>query len=206
MLNRMPTFTIYFDSETGGVLPKHPTIQLAAIAINDETGEEIGQFECKIRFDEAECDPEALKMNHYTPEAWKDAIAPDLAALKFAAFAKPFMCIEMVSKKTGNPYRVGKLAGHNALTFDLPRLRQLFGSNFFPFSYHVRDTLQRALWYFDEHLEISRPDNLKLGTLCSFFGIDVTDGAHDALYDVRLSAALARAIQNTEAERMVGAA
>lgn len=36
--------TIYFDLETGGVEPRHPNIQLAAIAIDDKTGLELSGY------------------------------------------------------------------------------------------------------------------------------------------------------------------
>ena len=186
------SYTIFFDTETGGVLPHQPTIQLAGIVVDDSDWSEKASFECKIKFDEKDADPEALKINHYTPEAWRDAIPGPVAALRFAKFCEPYRSIQMVSKRTGNPYSVGKLAGHNAATFDLPRLRQLFGENFFPFSYHVKDTLQRALWFYEEHPEVKRPESLKLSVLCESFGICV-DGAHEALADVRMSAAIAKA-------------
>ncbi len=193
------SYTIYFDTETGGVLPSHPTIQLAAVAIEDGTWKEAAGFERKIKFNEADADPEALKINHYDPEVWRlNAVPVGAAVMHFGKFCEPYRSIEMMSKRTNKPYSVGKLAGHNAATFDLPRLRGMFGENFFPFSYHVKDTLQRALWFFDEHPELTRPPSLKLSVLCEYFGI-VTAGAHDALADVRMSAAIARAF--AEAER-----
>jgi DNA polymerase III epsilon subunit-like protein len=191
------SYTIIFDFETGGVEPRHPSIQLAAIAVDDSTWAEVAAFEAKIKFNEADADSEALKINHYTPEAWKDALPAGVVAMRFAKFCEPYRSIQMVSKRTGNPYSVGKLAGHNAATFDLPRLRQLFGENFFPFSYHVKDTLQRALWFYDEHPEIKRPESLKLSVLCESFGICI-DGAHDALVDVRMSAAIAKAFMEAD--------
>jgi DNA polymerase III epsilon subunit-like protein len=195
------SYTTFFDTETGGVSPAHPTIQLAAVAIDDATWEEVSSFERKICFNEADCDPEALRLNHYNAAVWANEAKPaDRVAAQFAFWAKPYLCIEMVSK-AGNPYSVGKLAGHNALTFDLPRLRGMFGQMFFPFSYHVKDTLQRAMWFFDEHPDLKRPANLKLGTLCSHFQIPIDEGAHDALVDVRLSAALAKAIRDAETRR-----
>ena len=180
--------TIYFDLETGGVNTE-PSIQLAAIAVRDLDGTELAAFEQKIQFDPAKCSPEALAMNHYTPEAWMGAVPPQEAASRFMHFAEPYKCIEMLSKRTGDPYRVGKLAGYNALTFDYPRLRAMFGTAFFPFSYHVRDILQRAIFWCEENDK--RPENLRLGTMCAYFGIP-TDGQHEALTDVRLTAALYR--------------
>lgn len=186
--------TVYFDFETGGVLETQPSIQIAAIVVDDDSGAELSAFERKIKFDPALCDPKALEINHYTAEAWKDALPPGVVAMQFANFIKPHSCIEMISKRTGAPYNVAKGSGYNALTFDWPRLKALFGTNFLPVSYHVRDVLQRAMFWFDEHPESARPKDLKLGTVCEYFGISI-DGAHDALVDVRLTAALARKLR-----------
>jgi DNA polymerase III epsilon subunit-like protein len=185
--------TVYFDFETGGVLESHPSIQIAAIAVDDETGKEISSFERKLKFDPALCDPKALEINHYTAEAWKDAQSPLYVAGEFAAWVKPHCCVPMVSKR-GSTFYVAKGAGYNALTFDWPRLKAMFGSGFLPVSYHIRDVLQRAMWWFDEHPELPRPIDLKLGTVCEYFGIAI-DGAHDALVDVRLTAALVQRLR-----------
>ncbi len=181
--------TVYFDLETGGVNDE-PVIQLAAVAV-DEAWEEIGSFEQKIKFDPAACNPEALKLNGYTEEAWKDACAPTLAVGRFSSWIKPHSTVEMLSKRTGQPYMVARLAGYNALTFDLPRLRAMYAETFFPCSYHVRDVLQRAMFYFDEHPASPKPKDLKLSTLCEYFGIS-SEGAHEALTDVRMTVALHR--------------
>lgn len=192
------SFTCYFDTETSGLEAHHAVIQLAAIAINDQTGAEVDSFERKVRFNAALASLEALKINHYDPATWKvEAEEPATVIAKFTAWAKPYACIDMVSKSSGKPYKVGKLAGHNVVAFDLVRLRRMYSTTFFPFSYHAKDTLQRALWFYDEHPELKRPESLKLSTLCAHFGIAV-DGAHDALCDVRMSAALARAIAKAE--------
>lgn len=184
--------TIYFDFETGGV-KEEPSIQLAAIAVEDETGKEIASFERKIKFDPSACDPKALEINHYTAAAWKDAQSPLYVAGEFAVWLKPHCCIEMTSKR-GTPYYVAKGSGYNALTFDWPRLRSLFGTGFLPVSYHIRDVLQRAMFWFDEHPNSPRPKDLKLSTVCEYFGI-ATEGSHDALVDVRLTAELARRLR-----------
>lgn len=172
----------------------HVVIQLAAIAINDQTGKEESSFERKVKFNARESDLKALEVNHYDPSVWwKTAKEPATVIAEFCDWAKPYACIEMTSKAKGTKYMVGKLGGHNVVAFDLVRLRGMFSTRFFPFSYHAKDTLQRALWYFDENPQVQRPASLKLGVLCEYFGIAI-DGAHDALADVRMSAALARAI------------
>jgi DNA polymerase III epsilon subunit-like protein len=187
-----PTYTVYFDTETGGVEPHRPTIQLAAVAVA-LNGEEAGSFSQNIAFNEADADPTALALNHYTPQAWSDAVSPGVTISRFSAWLRPYQSVTLISKRTGNPYTVARLAGYNALTFDLPRLKAMFGTQFFPCEYLVRDVLQRALFYFDEH-DAPKPDNFKLATVCQMFGID-TDGAHGALADARMSARLHRAIQ-----------
>lgn len=190
--------TIFFDCETGGLEPKNPTIQIAAIAIDDSDWSEEAVFQCKIQFKESDCEPEALKLNRYDPDVWKkEAVSKASVACRLNEFSKPYRSVQMLSKRTGEPYSVAKLCGHNALLFDLPRLRELYAGAFFPFVYHVKDTLQRALWFYDEHPDLPRPESLKLGVLCAAFGIS-TDGAHDALTDVRLTVALARAIKEAE--------
>lgn len=186
------TYTVHFDTETGGIETQHPTIQLAAVAV-DQNGDECGAFQQRIAFDVAACDPEALTMNHYDAALWADAVTPAVTAAKFAAWLRPFSSVQLVSKRTGRPYAVAQLAGYNALTFDMPRLREMFGASFFPCSYRVRDIMQRVLFYFDESGE-TPPENFKLSTVAQYFGID-TAGAHDALMDARLSAAVYRCVR-----------
>ncbi len=190
----MSKFIIFIDTETGGVLDHQPTIQLAAVAMNEDTWREVANFETKIQFDESACDPEALKMNHYDPEVWKQSAVPVAEACRrFALFVGPYKSLQMISKRTGAPYSVAKLGGYNALTFDGPRVRRMFQDCgvFFPCSFHIRDVLQRAMWFVDESKLEKPPENLKLGTMCEYFGINI-DGAHDALADCRLTAELAK--------------
>jgi DNA polymerase III epsilon subunit-like protein len=181
--------TVFFDFETGGVRDDSPNIQLAAVAIDGEWNE-LALFETKIQFNESAADPEALKINRYDPMEWKDAKPEAEVARLFSEFLRPFCSVEKTSKK-GSSYLVARLAGHNAATFDGPRLRRMFESArlFLPAELFVRDTLQRALWYFDERGETV--SSLRLTELCKHFDIPC-DGAHDALTDVRLSIAIAR--------------
>lgn len=182
---------VYFDFETGGVEPHHPSIQLAAVAWDGSV--EIGTFEQKIAFDEMEADPTALALNHYDRQAWVDAKPAGVAAARFAAWLRPYCTIKKTSK-AGKAYAVARLAGYNAASFDAPRLRELFGTQFLPGEYPVRDVLQRAVFYFDEHPNVTPPPNLKLVTVCEFFGIK-TAGAHDALTDSRMCAELHHALK-----------
>lgn len=178
--------TVFFDFETGGIEPKHPSIQLAAVAWDGAV--ELGTFEQKIAFAEAEADPNALAMNHYDRQAWVDAKAPGIVASRFAAWLRPFSTIKKKSK-AGKDYSVARLSGYNAAAFDAPRLRALFGEQFLPAEYPVRDVLQRAVFYFDDRPSVTPPVNMKLTTVCAYFGIS-NDGAHDALADARMCAEL----------------
>jgi DNA polymerase III epsilon subunit-like protein len=183
--------TVFFDFETGGIRDDSPSIQLAAIAVNQEF-RELGSFEQKIAFDEAAADPQALAINHYDRDKWTQAKPPAEVARLFAQWLRPFSCVEKISRQ-GTPYSVARLAGHNAAVFDGPRLRRMFeeARMFCPVELHVRDTLQRALWWFDDNgIE---PASFRLTELCKHFRIPV-DGAHDALTDVRLAIAVSKAM------------
>jgi DNA polymerase-3 subunit epsilon len=188
--------TIFMDLETAGLLETQPDIQLAAIAVDDETGEELEAFEEKIAFDPAIADPKALELNHWTAEAWRNALPWQDVVGRFKRFLLPYHCVTMRSR-AGGAYQVAKLCGHNAATFDGPRLRRLFSAAdvFAPWDPRVRDTLQLALFYFDQRPQLAPPENMKLGTLAAYFGIPITE-THEALADVRLTAALARVLRS----------
>ena len=110
--------TVYFDLETGGLDGKrHPIIQIAAIAVNDEY-EELEVFERKILFREDGCDPTALKKNHFDPKVWQEeGVGPKEVASEFAAFTRRHATLENISQK-GRPYTSCQMAGHNAAVFD----------------------------------------------------------------------------------------
>lgn len=181
---------VYFDLETGGIEPTRPTIELAAVAMDGCA--EVGAFSQHIAFNEADADPTALALNHYSAQAWADAVKPGIAVSRFSAWLRPFQCVTLTSKRTGKPYTVARLAGYNAVKFDEPRLREMFNGQFTPWEYLVRDVLQRALFYFDEH-DGPRPENMKLTTVAAHFGLS-TDGAHGALADARMCAKLAATV------------
>jgi len=64
---------------------------------------------------------------------------------------------------------------------------------FLPARYMALCTKQKALWLFEEDKSLTPPANFKLGTLCQYFGVRLTeDEAHDALFDVRATVALYR--------------
>lgn len=188
----MKTRVVFIDTETGGLEPHHPTIQLAAIAV-DRDFNELATFERKIRFNVADCEPEALAKNcyHGNETAWETAISPEGAYTDFSNFLKRFCDVRMISKRTGNPYSVAQLAGHNASEFDGKRLQAAFRhfEMFLPASYAVLDTLQLARWY-SQTIGVDC-GSMKLSEVCKAFGIETPD-AHDALADCRASVQLAK--------------
>jgi DNA polymerase III epsilon subunit-like protein len=195
---------IYFDTETAGIADHQPIIQVAAVAVDEATWTELDHFETKIRFDESEAEPEALKINHYDPEVWKaKAVTPMQALRGFSAFIEPHRSLQMISKRTGQPYQVAKLIGHNAATFDGPRLKRAYQEVglFLPADPRVRCTVQAAMWWFDaQGIQVGEkggPKSFKLTDLCQWFSIPVDENAHDALADVRMNVALAKALRQS---------
>lgn len=179
---------VFFDLETSGLDPMcHEVIQLAAIAI-EEVGDGfrvLDKFERKLRFDVSAASPEALAVNSYSESAWQSAIPRGQAVAEFSRFLRDHSTVEQISQRTGRPYKVAQLAGHNIASFDVPFLRQMFGSEFCPIRFIPLDTLQLAAWVMDRRPD--GPKDLKLATLAEHFGIAFEGEAHDALADVEVN-------------------
>jgi DNA polymerase III epsilon subunit-like protein len=194
---------VFFDTETGGTdEDRHPIIQLAAIAVHIDTWQELAAFERKIQFNEADCEPDALKVNQYDPEVWAREAVPGLqVAREFSRWLQPYREIWQVPKDPAKSrYRVARMIAHNA-KFDIEFLRVFhrrfkdagYGGTFLPADLRARCTMQRALWWADEHRIDPPPENFQVEGLCKYFGIRVKEGeAHDALNDVRLTIQIAR--------------
>lgn len=181
---------IFMDIESGGVKPEHPDIQLAAVAIRD--WREVGQFEAKIRFDPADCDPKAFEINSYDPKVWEaEAIDEADVVKEFNSFLRRHASLEKISQ-AGNRYSIARLAGHSIKTFDAPRLQAMFkrnGKDYVPADvYRPLDTLQLCLWHFVGRVD--EPKDYKLATVAEALGVPVAD-AHDALADARVAARVA---------------
>jgi len=193
---------VFFDIETGGLdALRHPITQLAAVAVDSQL-HELDTFEVKIDFDRSKADPDALLKNSYDHAVWqREQVRPAEVINRFTAFLRDYCDVECVSKRTGNPYRVAQVVGHNAATFDYPFLAALYGQHkAFLLAYpRVMDTCQRAIWWFHERPEIAQPENFQLGTLAKYFGIPL-DNAHDALADVRATVELCRVLTKVEAK------
>jgi DNA polymerase III epsilon subunit-like protein len=185
------------DVETGGLKEDSQIIQIAAIAV-DASLNELEAFEVKVRFDFERADSAALALNSFEPTVWRRlAQRPEDAAADFARFLRRHATVDLLSQRTGRPYRVAQLVSHNA-AFDGPKLQQFYAGLdlFLPAARRVYCTLQRAYWLFAEDTRLTPPANYRLATLCEYFGIKLTEEAsHDALYDARATFALYRAMK-----------
>ena len=194
---------VFFDLETAGLNPKrHPIVQVAAIAVDDDLCP-VETFEAKIHFDERRANRNSLRKNHYKRGIWaKVALDPETAANKFAEFLRRHASVAMLGTD-GEPYHLAQLVAHNA-QFDAEFLQAWYERlyMYLPARYQVFCTLQRALWYFQEHSDETRPTDFKLATLCNHFGVPFhAANAHDALGDVTATVDLYRAISKRSARR-----
>lgn len=189
---------VFFDLETSGLdRHRHQIIQIAAIAYEwpvagDELRQQGGAFNALLEFDLDIADPEALELNSYDPDRWAAEAHPQHDALAlFCRWLRPHCCVERVSQRTGRPYTVARLAGHNAAGFDLPFLitHCQHHNIFLPADFIPLDTLQLAAWHYSTH---PAPENLKLPTLYHHLTGEHLVDAHDALADVRANALVAQ--------------
>lgn len=189
---------VFIDIETGGLSKcKHPITELAAIAVHAGTFDELDSIEIRIRFDVRTADPRSLGLNKYNPSDWDRWAIPERdAAEKLATFLRKHGSIVQESKKRSRRYRVARIAGHNAESFDGPFLRQWYRRQkcFFPASPRVLCTKQLAMWFFELNAGVDRPEDYKLETLCRYFRLPSPD--RTALQDVRSTVALARSISS----------
>lgn len=186
---------VVFDIETGGFdAERHPLVQIAAVAYFVRDGapeQEIEALELKVAFDPKDCEPGALEVNSYDPLLWKEhAMSPGLCAREVAAFLARHATVTKVSKRTGRPYTVARLCGHNASGFDGPFLLAWFKRQnvFLPAAaYEALDTLHLARWL----IPPGDVENYRLETLCRHLGVELS-AAHDALADARATAEIAQ--------------
>lgn len=190
----MDRYSVIFDFETGGILDCQPNIQLAAIALREPCLTEVDSFQAKIEFNEDECDPIALQINHYDRGVWQREAIPEFNVISdFDYWLRPYRCLTREAK-SGSLYQVAILKGYNAASFDFPRLRRAYGKRFLPCDFRVRDVLQQVMEYFDAHPLMPQPADFKQPTIAEYFNIK-TEGAHDALADVRLCAGIHRTLR-----------
>jgi DNA polymerase III epsilon subunit-like protein len=187
---------VFLDIETGGLQVSDPIIQIAAVAVDlRDAFSEVASFEVKIKFDPNVCEPKALQINSYDKDVWASTARDERDAFSsFKRFLEAHATLERRSARSGRGFSLARVGGHNVLGFDLERVTGAFTrlQLYSPiFRQGVLDTLQGATWFFERHPELERPESFGLSSLCTHFAIP-TEGAHDALVDVRMSIALAK--------------
>lgn len=180
---------VIFDTETGGTDPRHPTIQIGAIAVNDDW-QEIDSFTRNIAFLREQCSEEALSMNAYakSPQDWDGAKSIGFVVGEFQSFLSRHATVRKQSKRTNRDYYVAALCGHNASDFDFPRLQADFSGAgmFLPAGFDVLDSMHLYRWL--KRVK-PMPDSGRLTDIAKHYGVPI-DGAHDALADCRIVAAV----------------
>lgn len=187
---------LFVDIETGGLEVGAAIIQIAAVAV-DGSFSELEAREWKLKFDDGRANAVALQVNHYSAEQWaKEAVEERRALVELTALMERHADCEQFAKRTGRPYNVCRIGGHNISRFDLPHLQAAFKryEMFMPAAIGAPlDTLHGAVWYFDRRPDLPRPRSLQQLVLAQYFGLAVDgDKAHEALYDARLSIELAK--------------
>ncbi|SRR5260221_2125648 len=174
------TTLVVCDIETAGIPVSYDIIQIAAVVVSTEDFSEKETFEAKLKFDPTKAEKSALEINHYSTEAWKDAVEPAVGLNKLAKLFERHRYAKRVSA-AGRGYTVAIAAGYNG-GFDSERI--MFQSRkrgiFQPVDPRFLDIMQLAFW---RQLDL---DSYKLTSIAKHFGLDVSK-AHDALADVRLT-------------------
>src|SRR3990172_9098237 len=116
---------VFVDVETTGLSPDiHEIIEVAAIVADGRTFSEVKSYSCKIKPEHIErAEKEALKINGYSPEKWRDALPAKEA----------FLTVANISPN-------GVIAGWN-VAFDSDFLEHAFARNkiIHKFDYHKID-------------------------------------------------------------------
>jgi len=156
----------FIDTETSGPEPQHELIEMAVIKASSYNFAALDEWEIKIKPRHIElADPEALEINHYNEEEWREAMDLESALKIF---------LEKTEKTI--------LVGHN-LIFDWFYINKALAEcRLEPtFYYKGLDTFSLG-WQKLRHLP--NIQNLSLSEMAKHFGI-VQEKAHSALSDAR---------------------
>jgi DNA polymerase-3 subunit epsilon len=166
--------TIWFcDTETGGFdADLHSILSVALVKWVD------GHIECGeewlIREDPFVVTGEAMSVNQLNLSMYESWWEPRSAAT------------DILHSIADSPESPPILGGHNT-PFDIRFVKRLFriAQLEYPFSYHYEDTL--AVARFLRSAGYINPPNVRLETLCEYFGLGTTE-CHTALGDARATA------------------
>ncbi len=173
-----PTTFAFIDTETTGLnAERHEIIEVAGIIVritnpaDSASYEVLDQFEYRIKPERiGDADPLSLKINHYDPSAWGDALP-----------------LEEVMHRIGEKTEGAVMVGHN-VAFDAGFLEKAFQKTGIlnRMHYHKLDTISMAYALLHGNKEV---DHLSLRALCDYFEIEQS-AQHEALADVQATLAL----------------
>ncbi len=172
---------VVLDLETTGLDPAvHEILEIGAVRVPADLSSVRAEFSAKVRPEHIEnADPDGLKVNGYSAEAWKDARPCPEVVREFVQFAQG-----------------GMLAGFN-VAFDWAFLARALDlknrPDPWPFDYHIFDVFSVAY-----HRAIASNVPMTKWTLSAFceqYGIPVPPKPHRALNDAKRTLELLRALQ-----------
>lgn len=181
---------LYFDTETTGTNPvKNDVVQIAGVIEIDEVVKEEFCFFCQPH-DWKSIDPKALEIQNRTIEDLKKYDSPRKMHIDL---------IKLFSKYVDRFNKFDKFmpAGQN-VRFDIDFMNEFFKKCGDTFFFAWVSPLPLDLLPLATALKfkgIIRPENLKLSTIASEFGISFN--AHDALEDIRVTRQLLHIVLNT---------
>jgi exonuclease I len=191
---------VWLDIETDRLNPLTANpIQVACIATNRVTLEELDHFEIKIHFNVQAADPSALERNCFDAEIWeKEAVNPSEAILLVSAFFKDYSTWTRISKRSDRQYTTCEIGGHNVAAYDAVVLSQWYKwlDAFCPAATWATGPVDTMHWA--RAIEFSRGERwesgFSLAALCERFNI-VLEGEHNAMNDVAATVELARILK-----------
>jgi len=163
---------LFIDLEMTGLdIEKHEIVEIAALLVDSNTYEVKGEYHSKVKpkhFDTA--DPDIHKMLDYSEALWKDAKPIAQVLQELAEFAP-------------NSHFVGYNSAADRMFLEQAYLREGKQLNKF-FDYHLLDVYSLAFIYFKDK---AAPERLRLRMVATELGVNVPEGKHNALDDVRLT-------------------
>lgn len=170
---------IWMDTETTGTDPmQHDIHQLAALMEIDGTVVGRINLNCQPRNWDSITD-EAMEIGGVTREQLEEYDPPEVAYKRFVAFMAGH--INRYNKKDK------AYPGGFNVRFDTAFLRRFFeqaGDQYYGSWFNHRDLDPLPLVRLLNFHGIVDTENLKLGTVCEHYGVELGDSAHDALADV----------------------
>jgi DNA polymerase-3 subunit epsilon len=161
----------FIDIETTGLnMLKHEIIEIGVV-ITTSDFELIEEFEIKIKPEQIEnADPVALKVNHYNPARWEDAI-------------KLQQAMKIFSKKVKDCIMIGQ-----NVAFDSGFIEYAFNKTEMTntMHYHKLDTISIAWAKLHREPDL---EHFSLRELCKRFSIEI-ENAHTGLGDARATCEL----------------